>query len=258
MGKLQEVSPDVWRAFKKCKDPARRKELRNDLIEKHLPLVRYTAERIRVKLPNHVELDDLMSAGIFGLIDAIEGFDLTRNVKFKTFCTMRIRGAILDELRSFDWVPRLVRSKANQLESASRELETAMGRAPTDEELASKLNLTMAELDEFLREASAVAMFSFSDDRDDSRSTRTIDMVEDSRGSDPVDRLLKDDVLDYMTRDLNLKERLIVLLYYCEELTMREIGLILDLSESRVCQLHSRIILRLKKQFEGSKLDLLA
>ena len=258
MAQLKEPPEQLWRDFKKSCEGERRESLRNQLVEQYLPLVRYTAERVLAKLPNHVELDDLMSAGIFGLIDAIEGYDLTREVKFKTYCSMRIRGAILDELRSFDWVPRLVRSKANQLEQASRDLETELGRAPTDRELASRLKISIKDLDDFMREASAVSMFSFADDRDDSRNTRGIEMMEDRRAADPIQRMQKEDVLDFLVKSLTLKERLIILLYYCEELTMREIGLVLDLSESRVCQLHTRIILRLKKQFENVRFDLLS
>src|SRR6187397_2048616 len=132
---------EVWIEYKKAKDEM----LRNILMENYLHLVRYNAERIHIKLPDEVELDDLMSAGIFGLMDAIEAFDLDRGVKFETYCAPRIRGAILDELRSMDWVPRLVRSRAHKLDGASKQLEVELGRAPTNEEIAKRLQVPMAE-----------------------------------------------------------------------------------------------------------------
>ena len=135
-------------------------ELRNQLVELYLPLVKYNAERIWSRLPDGVELDDLISAGIFGLMDAIEAFDLTRGVKFETYCVPRIRGAMLDELRTMDWVPRLVRSKASKLEEARKSLEAELGRPPRPDELALKLNVSLEELDQLVGEATAVSLVS--------------------------------------------------------------------------------------------------
>src|SRR5437868_2877184 len=146
----------VWLDYKKTKDES----LRNILMENYLHLVRYNAERIHVKLPDEVELDDLMSAGIFGLMDAINAFDLERGVKFETYCAPRIRGAILDELRSIDWVPRLVRSRAHKLDSATKQLEVELGRSPTNEEIARRLHISMAEFDKVAKDASAVGLVS--------------------------------------------------------------------------------------------------
>src|SRR5215475_2305774 len=131
---------EVWIEYKKHKT----EKLRNILMENYLHLVRYNAERIHVKLPDEVELDDLMSAGIFGLMDAIAAFDLERGVKFETYCAPRIRGAILDELRSMDWVPRLVRSRAHKLDHATKQLEVELGRTPTNDEIAKRLKVPMA------------------------------------------------------------------------------------------------------------------
>jgi FliA/WhiG family RNA polymerase sigma factor len=147
---------DVWIEYKKNKTEA----LRNVLMVNYLHLVRYNAERIHVKLPDEVELDDLMSAGIFGLMDAINAFDLDRGVKFETYCAPRIRGAILDELRSMDWVPRLVRSRAHKLDGASKQLEVELGRAPTNEEVAKRLKVSMAEFEKMAKDASAVGLVS--------------------------------------------------------------------------------------------------
>src|ERR1700685_1453193 len=148
----------VWTDYKKSKTEA----LRNILMENYLHLVRYNAERIHLKLPDEVELDDLMSAGIFGLMDAINAFDLERGVKFETYCAPRIRGAILDELRSMDWVPRLVRSRAHKLDTAAKQLEIELGRSPTNEELAKRMQVSMSEFDKIQKDASAVGIVSLS------------------------------------------------------------------------------------------------
>src|SRR5881394_3715326 len=145
---------EVWIEYKKTKSES----LRNTLMENYLHLVRYNAERIHVKLPDEVELDDLMSAGIFGLMDAIDAFDMERGVKFETYCAPRIRGAILDELRSMDWVPRLVRSRAHKMESATKQLEVELGRSPTNEEIARRLKIPMAEFEKMAKDASAVGL----------------------------------------------------------------------------------------------------
>jgi RNA polymerase sigma factor for flagellar operon FliA len=245
----------LWREYKATKS----EHARNQLIETYLPIVKYTAERVAAKLPQNVDVDDLMSAGIFGLMDAIDGFDLDRGVKFKTFCSQRVRGAMLDELRACDWVPRLVRTKATQLEQTTRALEAELSRPPTDIELAERLSMSLAELDELMKEASATSIVSFSEkwqEQDDQSSFHAVDLLEDRRAENPVDELQRKDVMEAVTKELTLKERLIVLLYYFEELTMREIGLVLDLSESRVCQLHTRIMARLQSRLGNRIKDL--
>jgi RNA polymerase sigma factor for flagellar operon FliA len=237
----------VWTDYKKNKTEA----LRNILMENYLHLVRYNAERIHVKLPDEVELDDLMSAGIFGLMDAISAFDLERGVKFETYCAPRIRGAILDELRSMDWVPRLVRSRAHKLDSASKQLEVELGRAPTNEEVAKRLKVPMGEFEKMAKDASAVGLVSLSRkwfETDSNKDVREIDVLEDKRGADPVREIQRKDLKELMTKGLSRAERLIIVLYYFEEMTMKEIGATLDLSESRVSQMHSSILARLRAQ----------
>lgn len=238
-----EDPKDLWREYK-AKETV---ELRNELVEHYLPIVRYTAERLAASLPQSVDLDDLISAGLFGLMDAIKSFDPDRGVKFKTFCSWRVRGAILDELRANDWVPRLVRNKATKLEQQMREAEAKLGRPATDLELATLMGMSLSQLDKMMREASAVTVCYLSDTAGDNEegSCRS-DLIEDPGSADPIHDLQRKDVMEVLTKELTLRERLIVILYYFEELTMREIGLTLDLSESRVCQLHSRIITRLK------------
>lgn len=239
---------EVWRQFKVDPD---RQDLRNRLVERYMPLVRYNGERIWARLPEGVELDDLVSAGIFGLMDAIEAFDLTRGVKFETYCVPRIRGAMLDELRTMDWVPRLVRSKASKLQEATKTLETKLGRHPTEIELAAHMSMNLAELEKMMVEASAVNLISLNKkwyETDSYKDVREIDILEDKKGEDPTRRIQKNDLMRLVTKGLNRNERLIIILYYYEELTMKEIGATLDLSESRVSQMHSSIVQRLQQQ----------
>ena len=244
----QEEIAEVWLQFKK--DPSQR-DLRNRLVERYLPLVKYNGERIWSRLPDGVELDDLISAGVFGLMDAIKAFDLSRGVKFETYCVPRIRGAMLDELRSMDWVPRLVRSKASKLNEAVRQLEAKLGRHPTEIELAQRMELTVAELEKMISDANAVGLISLNKkwyETDSYKDVREIDILEDKKGEDPTRRIQKSDVMRLVTKGLNRNERLIIILYYYEEMTMKEIGSTLDLSESRVSQMHSAIVQRLQGQ----------
>jgi RNA polymerase sigma factor FliA len=244
----EEEIAQVWQEFKRDQS---NQNLRNALIERFLPLVRYNAERVWAKLPDGVDLNDLISACVFGLMDAIEAFDLDRGVKFETYCVPRIRGAMLDELRTMDWVPRLVRSKASKLEAARKEAEAELGRPPSDAEIAKKMGLPIEEYDKHKSEASAVNLVSLNKkwyETDSYKDVREIDIIEDTKGEDPTDGIQKRDVMKLVTKGLNRNERLIIILYYYEELTMKEIGTTLGLSESRVSQMHSSIVARLKDQ----------
>lgn len=247
---LAEDIAQVWEAFKA--DPENQ-DYRNRLVEQYLPLVKYNGERIWARLPEGVELDDLISAGVFGLMDAIDAFDMTRGVKFETYCVPRIRGAMLDELRTMDWVPRLVRSKASKLNEALKTLEAKLGRAPTELELAQKMEISVEELEKMMVEANAVGLISLDKkwyETDSYKDVREIDILEDKKGEDPTRRIQKGDLMRLVTKGLNRNERLIIILYYYEELTMKEIGATLDLSESRVSQMHSSIVQRLQSQLE--------
>ena len=255
--KVDPADIAMWREFKRTNDLG----LRNTLIEKYLPLVRYIAERVLSKLPQSIQVDDLESAGVLGLMDAVRGYDPERGVKFETYCTTRIRGAILDELRSLDWVPRIVRSKANKIDKTFKALEVQLGRNPHDVEMAKELDMELPEYQEMAREATATTMTSLTtDSREDegSKSLRKVDLLEDKKGLNPEVEFKKKEVTEFITRGLNRKERLIIILYYYEELTMREIGETLSLSESRVCQLHSRILIRLKSQLQNVQTELLS
>jgi RNA polymerase sigma factor for flagellar operon FliA len=246
------VAPeDVEQLWIEFKRNPQNQELRNRLVEIYLPLVKYNGERIWSRLPEGVELDDLISAGVFGLMDAIDAFDLSRGVKFETYCVPRIRGAILDELRTMDWVPRLVRSKASKLNEATKTLEARLGRQPTDQELAEALGISVAELEKMMLDANAVNLISLNKkwyETDSYKDVREIDILEDKKGEDPTRRIQKNDLMRLVTKGLNRNERLIIILYYYEELTMKEIGATLDLSESRVSQMHSAIVQRLQSQ----------
>ena len=238
----------LWIEFKKCPSS---QEMRNRLDEIYLPLVKYNGERIWARLPEGVELDDLISAGVFGLMDAIDAFDLSRGVKFETYCVPRIRGAMLDELRTMDWVPRLVRSKASKLNEAMKNLEARLGRQPNENELAQEMQISVPELEKMILDANAVNLISLNKkwyETDSYKDVREIDILEDKKGEDPTRRIQKNDLMRLVTKGLNRNERLIIILYYYEEFTMKEIGATLNLSESRVSQMHSSIVQRLQNQ----------
>jgi RNA polymerase sigma factor for flagellar operon FliA len=250
-----EELASTWQEYLKTHSDS----VRNILMEHYLPLVKVNSERLASKLPNEVELDDLISAGIDGLHDALDMFDHDRGVKFETYCATRIRGAILDALRNRDWVPRLVRARANQLAESRRQLEAKLGRAPHDHEIAAHMGLSEGEFDKLAREAHAVGVSSLNrhfPDADSTREIRETDVVADRRTVSPLRGVHEDDVRRIITKGLSKNERLILILYYYEEMTMKEIGATLDLSESRVSQMHSAILDRLRATLDGRKDDL--
>jgi RNA polymerase sigma factor for flagellar operon FliA len=246
---------EVWAEYKKTGT----EEIRNFLMERFLPLVRYNAERIHTKLPSEVDVEDLRQAGIFGLMDAIDSFDLTRGVKFETYCAPRIRGAILDELRGMDWVPRLVRSRTAKVEGARKQLEMRLGRDPSAQEIAAHLNVNMEEYEKMAKDSGPTSVVSLNRkwyETDSNKDVREVDVHEDGRQINPFVAVQKQDLKDLITRGLTRAERLIVVLYYYEEMTMKEIGVTLDLSESRVSQMHSSIVARLKAQMQHRSKEL--
>jgi RNA polymerase sigma factor for flagellar operon FliA len=240
---------DLWLLYKA--DPS--ENLRNFFIEKFLHLVRYNAERIYTRLPDEVDIEDLMSVGIFGLMDAIDAFDLDRGVKFETYCAPRIRGAILDELRSMDWVPRLVRHRTGKVERTRQEIEMQTGTAATEEEISKRLGVDPEEVKKILKDGSAVSISSLNRQRyqsDGSREVREIDVIQDESIANPLSEIQRRDLKELLGKGLSRAERLIIVLYYYEEMTMKEIGTTLDLSESRVSQMHSSILARLKAHMQ--------
>ncbi len=240
---------DVWLSYKN--EPTL--EIRNVLMEHYLQLVRYTAERVHQKLPSEVDVDDLYSAGLFGLMQAIDAYDLMRGFKFETYCTQRIRGAIYDELRAMDWVPRLVRSRSTKVDRARKSIEMETGDKATESEIMDQLEVDKDEFEKIERDSRPVMMTSLNRkayDSDSSKEVQEIDVIKDKRQENPVFELQRKDLQLLLTKGLTRAERLIVVLYYYEEMTMKEIGLTLDLSESRVSQMHSSILARLKAQMQ--------
>ena len=244
----------LWQEFRKTKD----QELRDRLILTYAPLVKFVAGRVGASLPSHVDEQDLVSYGLLGLIGAIERFDPDREIKFETFAMARIRGAIIDELRSLDWVPRSVRTRARQIERAIAALEKELHRAPTDEEIAKKLGVTEEDLDNSLLEISRSSVGALDELWSPSAggdSIALIDTIEDETGPDPEVSLEQTEVKEALAEaisDLPEREKLVVTLYYYEELTLREIGEVLGVTESRVSQLHTKAILRLKAHLSGA------
>ena len=231
----------MWREYKRTSSVT----LRNQIVEAYLPLVDYLSKRIAERLPRCVDEDEVRSAGVLGLMDAVEGFDLTRGIKFETYCSVRVRGSILDELRSRDWVPRLVRSRAQKFALAVRRLQGQLGRKPTPPEVMNDLGLTADEYEEMQRDVARLAIYSLSqtdsDDEDGHGGARSSSLV-DRRHPDPVDALHKREATRVVLRELDEKERQILALYYFEQLTMKDIGKRLGLSESRVCQIHGEVL----------------
>jgi RNA polymerase sigma factor FliA len=249
-----EDTQSLWLEYRRTGD----QKLRDRLILTYAPLVKYVAGRLGSGLPAHVDDDDLVSYGLLGLIGAIERFDPGRDIKFETYAMARIRGSIIDELRSMDWVPRSVRARARDIERAIGELEGRLGRAPTDEEISGRLGLSQDELNENLSEISRTSiaaldeLWTVSSGGD---QIALIDTIEDTQGPNPQSMLaeteLKEAIGEAIAR-LPEREKLVVTLYYYEELTLREIGEVLGVTESRVSQLHTKAILRLKARLAGS------
>ena len=239
---------NLWQEYRTTGD----QHVRDRLILTYAPLVKFVAGRVGASLPAHVDEQDLVSYGLLGLIGAIERYDPDREIKFETFAMARIRGAIIDELRSLDWVPRSVRTRARQIERAIQVLERELMRAPTDAEIAQKLGVSGDELEESLREISRTSVAALDELWSPSGGgdqIALIDTIEDESGPDPEFSLEQTEIKEALAEAISglpEREKLVVTLYYYEELTLREIGEVLGVTESRVSQLHTKAILRLK------------
>lgn len=245
---------ELWRRYKKQGDDSARERL----VVAYSPLVKFVAGRLGAGLPSHVEDADLISYGLMGLIGAIERFEPERGIKFETFAMTRIRGAIIDELRSLDWVPRSVRSRAREIEEAQQKLENELQRAPSEDELAEKLGITTDELQGSLLEIANSSVYALdelwaiSDSSGDSVSL--LDTISDPSASDPQDALDTSEIKERLAEalaSLPEREQLVVALYYYESLTLREIGEVLGVTESRVSQLHTKAVMRLKSHLQA-------
>jgi RNA polymerase sigma factor for flagellar operon FliA len=253
-----EDTQTLWRQYRANPQS---KPLRDRLILTYAPLVKYVAGRLGSGLPAHVDDDDLISYGLLGLIGAIERYDPDRDVKFETYAIARIKGSIIDELRAMDWVPRSVRARARDIERAIADLERKLHRAPTDEEIAGKIGITQQELEDSLTDISRSSiaaldeLWTVNTGGGGGDQVALIDTIEDTEAPDPQSSLsqteMKEAVGEAIAR-LPEREKLVVTLYYYEELTLREIGEVLGVTESRVSQLHTKAILRLKARLSGA------
>jgi len=233
----------------------RSKTSKDKLLVEYAGIVRYTAQRIAVNLPASVELGDLIGSGVMGLIKAVENFEPERGFKFETFATHKIRGAILDELRALDWVPRSIRQKAKVLQKAYAELELKLGRMPYDDEIAEHLELTSKDFDKMLLDVAPTTILSLEEAMPDrggeGKSLTLIDIIEDPNETNPLKELGYQEVKRILMETIEKlpeKERLVVALYHYEELTLKEIGEVLSLTESRVSQIHSKAMLKLRSR----------
>ena len=243
----------LWQEYRATESQA----ARDRLILTYAPLVKFVAGRLGSSLPSHVDEQDLVSYGLLGLIGAIERFDLGREIKFETYAIARIKGAIIDELRSLDWVPRSVRARAREIERAIVELERTLMRAPTDAEIAAKVGISEDELEKSLSDISRSSMAALDElwsPQGGGDQVALIDTIEDTSGPDPefsLEQTELNEALAEAIARLPEREKLVVTLYYYEELTLREIGEVLGVTESRVSQLHTKAVLRLKARLSG-------
>jgi RNA polymerase sigma factor for flagellar operon FliA len=231
-------------------------EVKDKIIVEYAPLVRFIAQKIASRLPANIELDDLISCGVIGLMDAISKFDPSRDNKFKTYAEFRIRGSILDELRSQDWVPRSVREKTKQLERAYAKLERGFGRPATDDEMCNELECSLEEFHEMLNKSKSVSLLNIDDSTAFSRGDKKLMMglMEHRRASNPfsaVNYKRAQSIIREGIKALPEKQRLVLSLYYFEDLNLKEIGQVLDVTESRVSQLHTQAIMKLKAKLKN-------
>ncbi|MBO0768943.1 MAG: RNA polymerase sigma factor WhiG [Solirubrobacterales bacterium] len=245
---------ELWRRYKSESD----QRVRERLVVAYSPLVKYVAGRMTSNLPAHVDEADLVSYGLGGLIHAIERFDLAREIKFETYAMIRIRGAILDELRALDWVPRSVRARAREIERANQRLEAKLQRAPSDEEMAAELEMSVADFQDALVQIAGTTfvaleeLWNTTDQNGDQVSL--LDTLADPNAPDPaaiVDQSELQDRISSAISALPDREQLVTSLYYYENLTLREIGEVLGVTESRVSQLHTKAVLRLRSKLSG-------
>ncbi len=246
----------LWASYK----AAGERDVRDALILHYSPLVKYVAGRVAVGLPQNVEQADLVSYGIFGLIDAIEKFDLSRAIKFETYAISRIKGAIIDELRAIDWIPRSVRYKAREVEKAYAALETRLFRTPTESEVAAELNISLDDLHTIFSQVSFVNVVALDEllnvggERGDKLSL--VDTLEDTKAEDPVMAFETEETKYLLAKAINTlpeREKIVVTLYYYEGLTLAEIGQVLGVTESRICQMHTKAVLQLRGKLADSR-----
>lgn len=246
---------ELWQRYKKSKDP----EIRDAFVRQYAPLVKYVAGKVAMGMPHNVEFDDLVGFGVFGLFDAIEKFDPDKHVKFKTYAVTRIRGAIFDELRSIDWVPRSVRQKSREIEDAVRRLEGSLGRAANDTEIAKEMGMNTEDFQKTMLKISGTSILSLNDvwySGEENDSVSIADSIESPNSLNPETIVEKDEIKRVIVKsisELPEKEKKVLVLYYYEDLTLKEIGKVLEVTESRVSQLHTKAIMRLRAKLTNIK-----
>ena len=254
-----KTEEELWTMYKKSRDPA----IRDAFIKQYAPLVKYVAGKVAVGMPHNIEFDDLVGYGVFGLFDAIEKFDPDKHVKFKTYAVTRIRGAIFDELRSTDWVPRSVRQKSREVEDAVRRLEASLGRAVTDNEIANEMGMSIKDYQKTILKISGTSILSLNDvwyTGEDNDKVSIVDSIESPQGLNPDIIVEKDEIKRVIIEAINElpeKEKKVLVLYYYEDLTLKEIGKVLEVTESRVSQLHTKAIMRLRAKLTNLKKGIL-
>lgn len=240
---------DLWLKFRH----SRSQTLRNQLVEHYLPFVRNVAERVSARLPKFVDPEDLTSAGVFGLLKAIENFDPKRGTRFETYCRLRVRGSMLDELRSQDWIPRETRNRGAEIKSAVTKLKDGLGREPSDHEIACSLNISLQELRDIILHVTIYNIIPLNMSEIEQYAGNSMDpadrmpLFED----EPSEIAHRKEIVEMIYDDLSQFEKMIIMFYYHEGLTMKEIGEVVQISESRVCQIHTRLLDRLKDKFSG-------
>ena len=244
----EKTEDELWLEFKKTRSP----EIRDAFIRKYMPLVKYVAGKVAAGMPGNIEFDDLVGFGQFGLLDAINKYDPEKNVKFKTYAVTRIRGSMIDELRVLDWVPRSVRQKAREIEDAIVQVESRLGRPASDAEIADAMGISEEEFQQTVMRVSGTSVLSLDDvwySGDDSDHVSIGDSIESPASYNPdviVEREEIRRVIIESIKELPEKEKMVLVLYYHEDLTFKEIGQVLNVSESRISQLHSKANLRLR------------
>ena len=250
VSRAEKTEEELWQQYRKNRDPA----IREAFIKQYAPLVKYVAGKVAVGMPNNVEFDDLVGYGVFGLIDAIDKYDPDKNVKFKTYAVTRIRGAIFDELRLIDFVPRSVRQKTREIESTISSLEAQLGRTASDQEIAGALGINESEYMKVIQKISGTSIISLNDlwySGDDNDKVSIGDSIESPSSLNPDVMVVNEEIRRVIVEAINElpdKEKKILVLYYYEDLTLKDIGRVLQVTESRVSQLHTKAVLHLRSK----------
>jgi RNA polymerase sigma factor for flagellar operon FliA len=251
----EKTEEELWELYRKTGDP----EIRDMFVKQYAPLVKYVAGKVAIGMPHNVDFDDLVGFGVFGLIDAIEKFDPNKHVKFKTYAVTRIRGAIFDELRSIDWVPRSVRQKSREIEDTVHRLEASLGRSASDKEIADEMGMSETEFQKTMMKVSGTSILSLNDvwyTGEDNDKVSIVDSIESPQSLNPDSIVEKEEIKRVIVQAINElpeKEKKVLVLYYYEDLTLKEIGKVLEVTESRISQLHTKAIMRLRSKLTNIK-----